>query len=97
MVVPLADSVEGEHSPREFVEDYVAKGNCCIGTTDDAIAYIDGLLEQSGGFGTLLINRLVRDFDGHVTRKATDTGILIRISLPDPAANRAISSDALPA
>ena len=49
------------------------------------------------GFGTLLINRLVRDFGGQVTRKATETGILIRISLPDPAANRTISSDPLPA
>jgi len=26
-----------------------------IGTPDDAIAYIEGLLEQSGGFGTFLL------------------------------------------
>ena len=31
------------------------KGNCCIGTPDDAVAYIQDLLEQSGGFGTLLL------------------------------------------
>ncbi len=39
----------------EFVEDYAAKGNCCIGTTDDAIAYIEDLLARSGGFGTFLL------------------------------------------
>ena len=53
--VPLANSVEGTQSPREFVEEYAAKGNCCIGTPDDAIAYIEDLLERSGGFGTLLM------------------------------------------
>jgi limonene 1,2-monooxygenase len=30
-------------------------GNCCIGTPGDAVAYIQDLLEQSGGFGTLLM------------------------------------------
>ena len=42
-------------SPREFVAEYAGKGNCCIGTPGDAIAYIQDLLEQSGGFGTLLL------------------------------------------
>jgi len=53
--VPLANTVEGEESPREFVENYAAMGNCCIGTPDDAIEYIEELLERSGGFGTLLL------------------------------------------
>ena len=54
--VPLSNTVEGEsRSAREFVAEYAAGGNCCIGTPDDAIAYISGLLEQSGGFGTLLL------------------------------------------
>ena len=44
-------------SPREFVEDYAAKGNCCIGTPDEAIAHIEDLLDRSGGFGTLLTAR----------------------------------------
>ena len=30
-------------------------GNCCIGTPGDAIAYIQDLLDTSGGFGTLLL------------------------------------------
>ena len=42
-------------SPREFVEDYAGKGNCCIGTPGDAIAHIQDLLDTSGGFGTLLL------------------------------------------
>jgi len=54
--VPLSNTVEGEQqTPREFVAEYAAGGNCCIGTPDDAIEYITGLLEQSGGFGTLLL------------------------------------------
>jgi limonene 1,2-monooxygenase len=54
--VPLSNTVAGEpQSAREFVADYAAKGNCCIGTPDDAISYISGLLEQSGGFGTFLL------------------------------------------
>lgn len=53
--VPLANSVEGEQTPREFVEEYASKGNCCIGTPGDAITYIQDLLNQSGGFGTLLL------------------------------------------
>ena len=53
--VPLSNSVEGTQSPREFVAEYAGQGNCCIGTPGDAIAYIQDLLEQSGGFGTLLL------------------------------------------
>ena len=53
--VPLSNAVEGTQSPREFVAEYAAQGNCCIGTPDDAIAYIEDLLERSGGFGTLLM------------------------------------------
>src|SRR6478609_573138 len=46
--VPLGNAVEGTQSPREFVEDYAGQGNCCIGTPDDAIAYIEDLLDRSG-------------------------------------------------
>ncbi|WP_059016574.1 LLM class flavin-dependent oxidoreductase [Mycobacterium sp. M26] len=54
--VPLSNDVdEATPSPREFVADYAAQGNCCIGTPDDAIAYISDLLERSGGFGTFLM------------------------------------------
>jgi limonene 1,2-monooxygenase len=54
--VPLANTVDGApRSPREFVEAYADSGNVVIGTPDDAIAYISGLLEQSGGFGTFLL------------------------------------------
>ena len=42
--VPLANAVEGAQTPHEFVEDYAAKGNCCIGSPDDAIAHIEDLL-----------------------------------------------------
>jgi limonene 1,2-monooxygenase len=54
--VPLANEVEAaEQTPRQFVADYAAGGGCCIGTPDDAIAYISDLLERSGGFGTFLM------------------------------------------
>jgi limonene 1,2-monooxygenase len=53
--VPLANTVDGAQSPHEFVEDYAAKGNCCIGTPDEGVAHIEDLLERSGGFGTLLM------------------------------------------
>jgi limonene 1,2-monooxygenase len=54
--VPLANQVDGgPKSPRDYVEAYAASGNVVIGTPDDAIAYIEGLLEQSGGFGTFLL------------------------------------------
>jgi limonene 1,2-monooxygenase len=54
--VPLSNEVdEAAQSPREFVVNYAAMGNCCIGTPDDAIAYISDLLQRSGGFGTFLM------------------------------------------
>ncbi|MCX2929026.1 LLM class flavin-dependent oxidoreductase [Mycobacterium sp. CVI_P3] len=54
--VPLSNEVEeAAQSPRQFVADYAAGGGCCIGTPDDAIAYIGDLLERSGGFGTFLM------------------------------------------
>lgn len=54
--VPLAASVDGaERSPREYVEAYAANDGVVIGTPDDAIAFIEGLVEQSGGFGTFLM------------------------------------------
>jgi limonene 1,2-monooxygenase len=53
--VPLNNVVDGTQSPRAFVEDYAAGGNCCIGTPADAIAYIQDLLDRSGGFGTFLM------------------------------------------
>ncbi|GAA1687828.1 limonene 1,2-monooxygenase [Mycolicibacterium murale] len=70
--VPLSNSVDGTPpSPREFVAEYAAKGNCCIGTADDAIAYISGLLDQSGGFGTFLM--LGHDWaDPEATRHSYD-------------------------
>jgi limonene 1,2-monooxygenase len=53
--VPLSNTVDGARSGREFVAEYAAGGNCCIGTPDDAIGYIGDLLERSGGFGTFLL------------------------------------------
>jgi limonene 1,2-monooxygenase len=56
--VPLGQEVtDGTTSEHEFVEAYMegGKGNVVIGTPDDAIEYIEGLLEQSGGFGTFLM------------------------------------------
>ena len=54
--VPLANQVDGkEQSEREFVESYAESGSVVIGTPDDAIGYIEGLLKQSGGFGTFLL------------------------------------------
>jgi limonene 1,2-monooxygenase len=48
--------VEGEpDTPEAFVERYANGGGVVIGTPDDAIEYIEGLLEQSGGFGTFLM------------------------------------------
>lgn len=52
--VPLGAAVESDGDPRGFVERYAASDNVVIGTPDDAIAYIERLLEQSGGFGTFL-------------------------------------------
>lgn len=54
--VPLAVNVDGEpRTPRQLVEAYAASGSVVIGTPEDAIAYIERLLEQSGGFGTFLL------------------------------------------
>jgi limonene 1,2-monooxygenase len=53
--VPLGQHLEGSRHPREVVEQYAASGNVVIGTPDDAIAYIEGLLRASGGFGTFLL------------------------------------------
>jgi len=54
--VPLANQVgDGPKSPREFVESYAESGSVVIGTPDDAIAYVERLLGQSGGFGTFLL------------------------------------------
>src|SRR5581483_2832065 len=54
--VPLAASVDGQpRSSLEYVEAYAESGSVVIGTPDDAISYIEGLLEQSGGFGTFLL------------------------------------------
>ncbi len=54
--VPLSNAADGgQGDARQFVEDYAAKGNCCIGTTGEAIAYIQDLLDRSGGFGKFLL------------------------------------------
>jgi limonene 1,2-monooxygenase len=54
--VPLAESTSGEpKTRREFVENYAESDSVVIGTPDDAIAYIDKLVEQSGGFGAFLL------------------------------------------
>jgi limonene 1,2-monooxygenase len=53
--VPLNNEVDGDQTPRKFVEDYASQGNCCIGTPAEAIAYVQDLLDRSGGFGTFLL------------------------------------------
>jgi limonene 1,2-monooxygenase len=54
--VPLAASVDGQPAtPRAMAEAYAESGQAVIGTPDDAIAYIERLLDQSGGFGTFLL------------------------------------------
>jgi len=54
--VPLAASVDGEpKTGRAYVEAYAESPGVVIGTPDDAIEYIEGLLDQSGGFGTFLM------------------------------------------
>jgi limonene 1,2-monooxygenase len=53
--VPLAANVDGRPPTRRaLAEAYAESGQAVIGTPDDAIAYIERLLEQSGGFGTFL-------------------------------------------
>jgi limonene 1,2-monooxygenase len=54
--VPLASAVDGPpKTGRDYVEAYAAAPGVVIGTPADAIEYIEGLLEQSGGFGTFLM------------------------------------------
>lgn len=53
--VPLAEKVDANTPPREFVEAYANSPSAVIGTPDDAIEYIQGLIDQSGGFGTFLL------------------------------------------
>jgi limonene 1,2-monooxygenase len=54
--VPLANKVEGEpDTPQAFVKRYADGGSTVIGTPDDAIEYVQSLLDQSGGFGTFLM------------------------------------------
>ncbi|MCE3551995.1 LLM class flavin-dependent oxidoreductase [Pseudonocardia sp. RS11V-5] len=54
--VPLSDGGDpADLSDAEFVEQYAASGRAMIGTPDDAIAYVEKLLDQSGGFGTFLM------------------------------------------
>ncbi len=56
--VPLSNEVTSQATTeREYVEAYIdgGAGNVVIGTPDDAIEYIQGLIDQSGGFGTFLM------------------------------------------
>jgi limonene 1,2-monooxygenase len=54
--VPLGGVVDDQpKSPYEFVETYASNGRTIIGTPDDAIAFLEGLQQQSGGFGTFLL------------------------------------------
>ena len=54
--VPLAPRVDGEPISRsDLVSAYADSPNVLIGTPDDAIEYIERLLEESGGFGTFLM------------------------------------------
>jgi limonene 1,2-monooxygenase len=54
--VPLANDVgDAPKTGVDFVEQYTKGGGVVIGTPDDAIEYIEGLIEQSGGFGTFLM------------------------------------------
>jgi limonene 1,2-monooxygenase len=54
--VPLANKVEDEDDTETaFVQRYADAGGVVIGTPDDAIEYIESLIEQSGGFGTFLM------------------------------------------
>jgi limonene 1,2-monooxygenase len=52
--VPLSEG-PGAGTDRELVEQFADSGRACIGTPDDAIAYVDKLLAQAGGFGTFLM------------------------------------------
>ena len=52
--VPLAADVSATDR-HGLAEAYADSGQAVIGTPDDAIAYIERLLDQSGGFGTFLM------------------------------------------
>jgi limonene 1,2-monooxygenase len=54
--VPIANKVDdAPDTPQGFVQRYIDAGGVVIGTPDDAIEYIQGLIDQSGGFGTFLM------------------------------------------
>jgi limonene 1,2-monooxygenase len=54
--VPLAPTLDGSpHTPRQVVESYAENESVIIGPPDEAIEYIEGLIHQSGGFGTFLL------------------------------------------
>lgn len=53
--VPLGQTNGPPKTGRAFVEGYAEPGNVVIGTPDEAIAYIESLIERSGGFGTFLM------------------------------------------
>jgi limonene 1,2-monooxygenase len=54
--IPLAPQIDGTPpTGRGLVELYADSPNAVIGTPDDAIEYIQGLIDQSGGFGTFLM------------------------------------------
>jgi limonene 1,2-monooxygenase len=54
--IPLAPQL-GKNPPsgRALAEAYADSPGIVIGTPDDAIEYVNGLVEQSGGFGTFLM------------------------------------------
>ena len=54
--VPIANKIDdAPETPQDFVRRYIGAGGVVIGTADDAIEYIQGLIDQSGGFGTFLM------------------------------------------
>lgn len=53
--VPLADGDNGEVTDEGLIKQYMESGRAVIGTPDDAIEYIERLLEKSGGFGAFLM------------------------------------------
>lgn len=53
--VPLAANVDPDEDIKGFVQAYADSDSVVIGTPDEAVEYIEGLLEQSGGFGTFLL------------------------------------------
>ena len=54
--IPLAPQIDGTPpTGRSLVQLYADSPNAVIGTPDDAIEYIQHLVDQSGGFGTFLM------------------------------------------